>query len=78
MKIGVALKILFHCIGLSCLAGAVFLGLLVFYSVDITGAFYGIEVNRVTSSVEFFCMFFAATYLMHLTGHAIISCVKRV
>ena len=78
MKIGVALRILFHCIGLSCLAGAVFLGLLVFYSVDSTGAFYGIEVNHVTSSIEFVFMFFAATYLMYLTGRAIINCVKSV
>jgi hypothetical protein len=72
------LKIVFNCIGLSCLAGAVFLGLLVFYSVGSTGVFYGIEVNHLTSSIEFFCMLFAAIYLMHLTGNAIISYVKRI
>ena len=77
MKIRIALKILYNCIGLSCLAGAVFLGLLVFYNVDSTGVFYGIEVNHVTSSIEFFCMLFAGMYLMHLTGNAIIGYVKR-
>ena len=77
MKIGVVLRILFHGIGLSCLAAAVFLGLLVFYNVDITGVFYGIEVNHVTSSIEFFCMFYAATYLMFLTRHTILSYMKR-
>jgi hypothetical protein len=77
MKIWIILRILFHGIGLSCLASAVFLGLLVFYNVGITGVFYGIEVNRVISSIEFFCMFYAAAYLMFLTRHTILSYMKR-
>jgi hypothetical protein len=74
MKFGIVPKILFHAVGLSCLAGAVFLGLLVFYDVNITGVFYGIEVNHVTSSIEFSCMLYAATYLMFLTRNAIKTC----
>lgn len=71
MKFGIVPKILFHIVGLSCLAGAVLLGLLVFYDVNIAGVFYGIEVNHVTSSIEFSCMLYAATYLMFLTRNAI-------
>jgi len=77
MKFGIVPKILFHIVGLSCLAGAVFLGLLVFYDVTITGVFYGIEVNHVTSSIEFFCMLYAATYLTFLIGQTIINYPKR-
>jgi hypothetical protein len=77
MKLGIVLKILFHIVGLSCLGGAVFLGLLVFYYTIVTGVFYGIEVNHVTSSIEFFCMLYAATYLTFLAGHTIINYTKR-
>ena len=78
MKLGRVLKILFHATGLSCLAGAVFLGLLVFYETVSTGVFYGMEVNHVTSSIEFFCMLYAATYLTFMTRHTIINYVKSV
>jgi hypothetical protein len=77
MKLGIVLKILFHVVGLSCLGGAVFLGLLVFYETMITGVFYGIEINYVTSSIEFFCMLYAATYLTFLGTHTIINYRKR-
>ena len=77
MKLGVVLKILFHIVGLSCLAGAVFLGLLVFFDINIAGGFYGIEVNHLMSSIEFFCMLYAAAYLTFLATHTIANYVKR-
>jgi len=77
MKLKVALKILFHISGLSCLGGAVFLGLLVFYDVTILGSFYGVEFNPLVSSLEFFIMLYAAGYLTFLAGNTIFSYNKR-
>ena len=76
MKLGIFLKILFHIVGLSCLAGSVFLGLLVFYDVNITGVFYGIETNHILSSIEFFFMIYAALYLTFLASRPIVNYVK--
>jgi hypothetical protein len=77
MKLRVALKILFHISGLSCLAGAVFLGLLVFYDVSISGSFHGVEFNPLVSSFEFFTMLYAAGYLTFLAGSTFLYYNKR-
>jgi hypothetical protein len=73
MKLRVALKIFFHISGLSCLGGAVFLGLLVFYDVIILGSFYGVEFNPIVSTFEFFVMLYAAGYLTFLAGNTIFN-----
>jgi hypothetical protein len=77
MKLKVALKIFFHISGLSCLGGAVFLGLLVFYDVSILGSFYGVEFNPLVSFLEFFIMLYAAGYLTFLAGSTIFNYNKR-
>jgi ABC-type multidrug transport system permease subunit len=77
MKLKIALKIFFHISGLSCLGGAVFLGLLVFYDVSILGSFYGVEFNPLVSFLEFFIMLYAAGYLTFLAGSTIFNYNKR-
>lgn len=76
MKLGIVLRILFHVVGLSCLAGAVFVGLLVFYDTSFIGVFYGMEENHLISFIEFFCMLYAVTYLTFLATHTIINYIK--
>jgi hypothetical protein len=77
MKLKIALKIFFHISGLSCLGGAVFLGLLVFYDVSILGSFYGVEFNPLVSSLEFFIMLYAAGYLTFFECNTILNYNNR-
>jgi ABC-type multidrug transport system permease subunit len=77
MKPGVTLKIFFHVSGLSCLGGAVFLGLLVFFDVMISGSFHGVELNPIISLSEFFVMLYAAVYLTFLAESTIVGYIKK-
>jgi hypothetical protein len=60
------LKLAFHGVGLSCLAGAVFLELLVFLGISTQGAFVGIEQSPLILNVELACSVFCVFYLGYL------------
>jgi len=57
---------LFHGFGLSCLAGAVFLQVLVFIDIVQKGYFLAVEDNQLILSSEVFLAFFACVYFIHL------------
>ncbi|MGA2386780.1 MAG: hypothetical protein ABSG33_09630 [Candidatus Bathyarchaeia archaeon] len=61
------LRLVFHSIGLSSLAGAVFLQFLVFLSISKYGAFMGIEKNPVILNSEIGLTVFSAVYLLYLS-----------
>lgn len=58
---------LFHGFGLSCLAGAVFLQILVFVDIVQKGYFMAVENNRLILFLEVFFSVFACIYLIHLS-----------
>lgn len=60
------LRIAFHSVGISCLAGSVFLQFLVFFKISAQGAFMGIEKNRIILNSEIGLTFFCAVYLLYV------------
>lgn len=61
---GKYLKVGFHIIGLSCLAGAVFSSLFMFSKIIIDGTLIAVEHNQIILFSEFFFMMYASTYLI--------------
>ena len=61
------LQLTFHCIGISCLAGAVFLQILVFMNIASQGVFMGIEKNPFILNTEIVITIFCVIYLLHLS-----------
>jgi len=57
---------LFHGFGLSCLAGAVFLQVLVFVDIVTKGYFMAVENNQLIVFLEVFLALFACVYFVHL------------
>jgi hypothetical protein len=70
------LKIVFHGVGISCLAGAVFLELLVFLGISTQGAFMGVERNPIILNTEIACAVFCAVYLAYLSISSIRSLLR--
>ena len=61
------LRLTFHCIGISCLAGAVFLQILVFMGIASQGFFMGIEKNPFLLNTEIAVTIFCVVYLLYLS-----------
>jgi hypothetical protein len=56
----------FHGLGLSCLAGAVFLQVLVFFDIGRTGYFFAVEKNPMVLWAEVGLSLFTATYFGYM------------
>jgi hypothetical protein len=67
---------LFHGFGLSCLAGAVFLQVLVFVDIIQKGYFMAVENNKLIMSLEVFLAAFACIYFIHLCQKLIRSLLR--
>ncbi|MGD0996523.1 MAG: hypothetical protein ABR909_13505 [Candidatus Bathyarchaeia archaeon] len=67
------LRLTFHSIGISCLAGAVFLQVLVFMDIASQGFFMGVEKNPLILYSELAITFFCVIYLLHLSISRILS-----
>ena len=61
------LRLTFHCLGISCLAGAVALQLLVFLDIAFQGFFMGVEQNLLILNAEIAITFFGVFYLLYLS-----------
>jgi hypothetical protein len=61
------IKLIFHGVGISCLAGAVLLELLVFVGISTQGVFMGVEQNPIVLNAEIACTVFCALYLGHVS-----------
>jgi len=61
------LRLTFHCIGISCLAGAVFLQVLVFMDIASQGFFMGVEKNPLILNTEIGLTIFCVVYLLYLS-----------
>jgi hypothetical protein len=60
------LRLTFHCIGISCLAGAVFLQVLVFMDIASQGFFMGVEKNLLILNTEIGITIFCVVYLLYV------------
>ncbi len=61
------LLLAFHCIGISCLAGAVFLQVIVLMDITTQGFFFGVEKNPLILNTEIAVAFFCVFYLLYLS-----------
>jgi hypothetical protein len=61
------LQLTFHSIGISCLAGAVFLQVLVFMDIASQGFFMGVEKNPLILNAEIAFTAFSVVYLLYLS-----------
>ncbi len=61
------LRLIFHCLGISCLAGAVFLQVQVFMNVASQGFFMGVEKNPFILKAEIGLSIFCVVYLLYLS-----------
>jgi hypothetical protein len=59
-------RLIFHCAGLCCLGGVVFLSLLVFFDIFTQGYFHAVETNFWVRLSELFLAFFASIYYFFL------------
>ena len=71
------LKLLFHSVGIGCLAGSVFLQFLVFLRISSQGAFLGIEKNPYILNAEIGITFFCAFYLLYVSVTSIRALLGR-
>ncbi len=67
------LRIIFHTVGISCVAGAIFLQVLVFMSIASKGFFMGIENNQFILFAEIIVTIFCVTYFMYLAITKLLS-----
>ena len=65
------LRLVFHSVGIGCLAGSVFLQFLVFLRIYSQGAFVGIEKNSVILNSEMAVTVFCAFYLLYVSSSSI-------
>jgi hypothetical protein len=71
------LQLIVHCIGLSCLGGAIFLQILVFSNILGQGYFRAVETNPSILGVEVFLTAFTAVYFIYLYQKTICSHLKE-
>ena len=71
------LCIVFHSIGMSCLAGGVFLELLVFFGIQAHGIFIGIENNPLVLKSEIGLALFSCIYLFFVSTQKIRALSKK-
>ena len=58
--------LLFHSLGIGCLSMAVYLQILVFWSIYTDGTFFASEPNQLILMIEMFLTAFAAIYLLYI------------
>ena len=61
------LLLAFHCIGISCLAGAVFLQVMVLMDITTQGFFFGVEKNPLILNAEIAVTIFCVVYLLYVS-----------
>ena len=69
-------KMLFHALGLSCLAGAVFLEVLVFVDIFFHGYFVAVENNMMILALELFLTLFTVIYFVHIYKSKVKEVIK--
>ena len=69
--------LIFHSLGLSCLAGAVFLQALVFTDILQHGYFAAVESNLAVLSLEIFLTVFALVYYLYVWTRIVKSIEKQ-
>jgi aspartate/tyrosine/aromatic aminotransferase len=67
------LRLTFHCLGISCLAAAVFLQVLVFMDIAFQGFFMGVEKNPLILNTEIGLTVFCVVYLLYVSTSRISS-----
>lgn len=55
-----------HCLGFSCIGGAIFLQILVFSDILVQGYFFAVEKNQLILSLEVLLTFFALIYFLYV------------
>ncbi len=60
------IRIAFHCLGLSCISGAIFLQILTFSSILYKGYFKAVEANPTVLSFEIVLTGFALIYFIYI------------
>jgi len=70
------LQQVFHGFGLSCLAGAVILQVLVFFDIGVQGYFFAVERNQVILGAEILLSGFTVAYFVYLY-HRFIRSLKK-
>lgn len=55
-----------HCLGFSCIGGAIFLQILVFSDILMQGYFFAVEKNQLILSLEVLLTFFALIYFLYV------------
>ncbi|MFP3985775.1 MAG: hypothetical protein ACLFU9_07435 [Candidatus Bathyarchaeia archaeon] len=66
MKVNPRLLRLIHCLGLSCIGGAIFLQILVFSNIVSQGYFLAVEQNQLILALEVMLTFFAFIYFLYV------------
>ena len=69
----IKLRVIFHTIGISCVAGAIFLQVLVFISIASQGFFMGTETNQSILFAEIIITIFCVTYFIYLAITKLLS-----
>jgi hypothetical protein len=65
-KVSRRLLQLLHCLGFSCIGGAVFLQILVFADIVVQGYFFAVEKNQLILSLEVVLTLFALIYFLYV------------
>jgi hypothetical protein len=60
-----------HCLGFSCIGGAIFLQILVFSGIASRGYFFAVEQNQLILFSEIVLTFFALIYFIYVYQHFI-------
>lgn len=55
-----------HCLGFSCMGGAIFLQILVFSDIVLQGYFFAVEQNQLILSLEVMLTLFALIYFVYV------------
>lgn len=66
MRVGRRLRQFVHCLGFSCIGGAVFLQILVFADILVQGYFYAVERNQLILSLEMVLTLFGLIYFLYV------------
>jgi hypothetical protein len=66
MRVDRRLRQFVHCLGFSCIGGAIFLQILVFSDILLQGYFFAVEGNQLILSLEVVLTFFALIYFLYV------------
>jgi hypothetical protein len=66
MRVDRRLRQFVHCLGFSCIGGAIFLQILVFSDILLQGYFFAVEGNQLILALEVVLTFFALIYFLYV------------